>query len=101
MMDNALLLTEVPKPLWKLRGQLVAACKFLSDERVRLAELHPRNGWNVFGPDEEDERRDRENEKEDTKLWAKMEAYREAIVLIDAELNSLVKDHLVLDWPPR
>jgi hypothetical protein len=92
------LIEEVPKPLYAVRARLLECYKFCSDERVRIAESKRGNAWNIFGPDEETERRDREIEEEDTKLWAKMEAYRDAVAIIDNELTNLVKEHLVLQW---
>lgn len=90
------LLTEVPKPLYALRARLVECYKFYSDERLRLQKERPTNEWNIFGPDEEDERREQEREQEDTKLWAKMEGFREAITLVDVELENIVREHLVM-----
>jgi hypothetical protein len=91
------LLTEVPKPLHRLRERLVQTYKFCEDERQRLNDSKPQRGWNMFEPTEAEIEAVRQIEDEDSRLGAQMQAYLEVMRMIQQELDNLVREHMTME----
>ena len=89
------LLQEVPKPLNRLRMRLVEAYKFCENRRVELQASKP-GSFQMFEPTREQELAEREIEEADTKVWGEMTGYRQAIAMVDSELEQIVREHLVM-----